>query len=269
MRKIKRWVIGACAVYVLLTWCVPQEMAILSTEHDITDINDKTSYQVDFEKQIDDGIETVISSTPQEMAEYIQLHMPELPKYNGMPFEVVNDNIPLFTESDFNTEVFEYYSDLDEMGRCQTCVANIGYELLPVEERGKIGDIRPTGWKQNKYPNLIEGNYLYNRCHLIGYQLTGENANERNLITGTRAMNTEGMLPFENMVADYIRETNNHVLYRVTPIFEGDNLLAKGVLMEAVSVEDKGKGVSFCVFVFNMQNGIQINYTDGSNNLIS
>ena len=208
------------------------------------------------------------SSTPQEMAEYIRINMPELPEYNGMIYEVVNENEPLFIDKDASTASFEYYSDLDVIGRCQTCVANIGYDLMPVEERGAIGNIKPSGWIQNKYPGLVEGNYLYNRCHLIGYQLTGENANEKNLITGIRAVNTEGMLPFENMVADYIKETKNHVLYRVTPVFEGNNQLAAGVLMEAKSVEDKGEGITFCVFVFNVQKGIQINYADGSNQLL-
>ena len=202
---------------------------------------------------------------PHNLAEYIVLNMPKLPEYKGMIYEVVNENEPFFTETDLSTVSFEYYSDLDEKGRCGACVANIGIDLMPTEERGPIGNVKPSGWIQNKYPGLVEGNYLYNRCHLIGYQLTGENANENNLITGTRQINTEGMLPFENMVADYIRETNNHVLYRVTPVFEGDNLLATGVLMEAKSVEDNGAGITFCVFVFNIQNGIQIDYTDGSN----
>lgn len=212
--------------------------------------------------------ETINScSTPQEMTEYIRLHMPVLPAYSGTIYEVINDNEPFFIGEDFSTISFEYYPDMDEKGRCMTCVANIGYDLMPTEERGPIGYVKPSGWNQNKYPGLVEGNYLYNRCHLIGYQLTGENANENNLITGTRVMNTEGMLPFENMVADYIRETKNHVLYRITPVFEDDNLLAAGVLMEAKSVEDNGAGITFCVFVYNIQDGIEIDYTDGSNRL--
>lgn len=159
------------------------------------------------------------------------------------------------------------YSDLDALGRCGTACASIGQDLMPTESRGSIGMVKPTGWHTVRYDDLVDGKYLYNRCHLIGYQLTGENANTKNLITGTRYLNIEGMLPFENMVADYIEETNNHVLYRVTPIFEGNNLLANGVLMEGYSVEDKGAGVSYCVFAYNVQPGIEIDYATGESKL--
>lgn len=187
----------------------------------------------------------------------------EFPAYVGEPFIVLNNNIPLFAEAELIATSFEYYSPLDSLGRCGVTYACIGTDIMPTEERGNIGQIKPTGWHTVKYEG-IDGNYLYNRCHLIGYQLTGENANEQNLITGTRSMNVDGMLPFENMVADYVKETGNHVLYRVTPIFEGDNLLATGVQMEAMSVEDEGAGILFHVFVYNVQPGIVINYADGS-----
>ena len=158
--------------------------------------------------------------------------------------------------------LFETYSDLDELGRCGVAYANICKELMPTEERGAIGMVKPTGWHTVKYDN-VEGKYLYNRCHLIGYQLAGENANEKNLITGTRYLNVTGMLKFEDQVADYVKATDHHVLYRVTPVFEEDNLVATGVEMEAYSVEDKGKGVSFHVFVYNVQPGIDIDYATG------
>ena len=183
--------------------------------------------------------------------------------YDGKPYVKVNGNIPFFDDSEITTESFEFYSELDSLGRCGVTFANISKELMPTEDRGEIGMIKPSGWHTVKYPDVIEDLYLYNRCHLIGYQLSGENANEKNLITGTRYLNVEGMLPFENEVAAYVRRTGNHVLYRVTPIFEGDNLLAEGVLMEAYSVEDEGKGVRFCVFVYNVQPGIEIDYKTG------
>lgn len=186
-----------------------------------------------------------------------------VPAYSGEPYIVINDNIPNFTESDLTTESFETYSDLDSLGRCGTAFACIGKDLMPTEEREGIGQIKPSGWQTAKY-DIIDGKYLYNRCHLIGFQLTAENANKNNLITGTRYLNVEAMLPFENMVADYVKETNNHVLYRVTPIFEGDNLVASGVHMEAKSVEDDGEGVLFNVYCYNVQPNIEIDYATGN-----
>ena len=182
--------------------------------------------------------------------------------YDGKPYVVINDNDPDFTDADMTTTSFERYGELDGLGRCTTAFANIGKDLMPAEKRGPIGEVKPTGWQTAKYDN-VDGKYLYNRCHLIGYQLTGENANEKNLITGTRYLNVDGMLPFENMVADYIKETNNHVLYRVTPVFSGDNLVASGVQMEAESVEDNGDGILFNVYSFNAQPGIAIDYATG------
>ena len=187
--------------------------------------------------------------------------------YSSKSYAEVNDNIPYFSEEDMTTEAFETYSDLDDLGRCGVAYANICKDIMPKEERGAIGQVRPSGWHTVKYPDYIKDRYLYNRCHLIAYCLAGENANEKNLITGTRYMNVEGMLPFEEKVADYVKRTDNYVLYRVTPIFEGDNLVASGVLMEAKSVEDDGKGIQFCVYCYNIQPGIVINYATGESSV--
>lgn len=186
-----------------------------------------------------------------------------VPVYSGEPYTELNGNIPYFTDREKTEDVFEHYSDLDTLGRCGTAYANICKELMPTEKRGEIGMIKPTGWHTVRYDDIISDKYLYNRCHLIGFQLAGENANEKNLVTGTRYMNVDGMLPFENMIADYVKETDNHVLYRVTPIFVGDNLVCRGVEMEAYSVEDNGEGTSFHVFVYNIQPGIEIDYATG------
>ena len=190
----------------------------------------------------------------------------DIPPYSGKAYVEINDNVPEFSEADYQKDSFESYSPLDQLGRCQTAFANIGRDLMPTEDRGSIGQVKPSGWHTVKY-DVVDGKYLYNRCHLIGFQLTGENANEKNLITGTRYMNTEGMLPFENMVADYIKETDDQVLYRVTPIFSGDNLVADGVQLEASSVGDKGESIQFNVFIYNVQPGIIIDYADGSSQL--
>ena len=183
--------------------------------------------------------------------------------YAGAPYAVLEDNVPRFTQEELTTQPFEEYSPLDWLGRCGVAYANICLELMPTQERGEIGQVRPSGWHTVRYDGVVDGNYLYNRCHLIGFQLAGENANEENLITGTRYMNVEGMLPFENQVADYVQETGNHVLYRVTPDFQGDNLVASGVQMEALSVEDGGAGVCFNVYVYNVQPGVVIDYATG------
>ncbi len=186
----------------------------------------------------------------------------DLPAFSGTPYAVLNDNQPEFTDKEITDEAYEYYSPLDSLGRCGYTIACIGKELMPTEEREGIGQIKPSGWYTVKY-DWVDGKYLYNRCHLIGFQLAGENANERNLITGTRYMNVEGMLPFENIVADYVRSTGNHVMYRVTPVFRGDDLVAEGVQMEAFSVEDDGLGVCFHVYVYNAQPGVTIDYSSG------
>ena len=188
----------------------------------------------------------------------------EIPAYSGTPYTEVNGNQPYFTEEELTTQSFETYSELDSLGRCGVAYANVGQDLMPTEPRGEIGAVKPTGWHLVKYDN-VDGKYLYNRCHLIAYMLAAENANPQNLITGTRYLNVQGMLPFETKVCDYVKNTGNHVLYRVTPIFDGDNLLADGVLMEAYSVEDAGEGISFCVFTYNVQPGIGIDYATGDN----
>lgn len=193
-----------------------------------------------------------------------------IPEYTTDPSVEINNNIPFFTEDDYSIESYEIYSELDYLGRCGEAKANLCKDLMPTEERGYIGNIKPTGWKQAKYDGVVESNppYLYNRCHLIAYCLAGENANEKNLITGTRYMNIEGMLPYEEEVVKYLDKSNNHVLYRVTPIFTSNNLLADGVLMEAFSIEDNGEGISFCVFCYNVQPGVEIDYKSGENHVV-
>ena len=191
----------------------------------------------------------------------------QIPSYSNSPYVVINNNTPFFEEADMTNTSYEKYSKLDAKGRCGVASACIGRELMPTEERESISAVKPTGWNNAKYDG-IDGAYLYNRCHLIGFQLSGENANEKNLITGTRYFNVEGMLPFENKVAEYVRETGNHILYRVTPIFEGENLVASGVLMEAKSVEDNGESVQFNVYCYNVQPGINIDYATGKSTKI-
>lgn len=201
---------------------------------------------------------------PQEnqQASAVSVSLEEVPAYSGSPYVELDGNQPGFSLEERTTDSFETYSTLDALGRCGPAYACIGQDLMPTEDRESISSVRPTGWVQAEY-DFVEGGSLYNRCHLIGFQLTGENANEENLITGTRYMNVEGMLPFENMVADYIKETGNHVLYRAIPIFEGENLVASGVVMEALSVEDEGEGVCFHVYVYNVQPGVEIDYATG------
>lgn len=189
-----------------------------------------------------------------------------VPEYTGQAYVALGGNRPDFSSDDLTTSAYESYSPLDALGRCGTARACVGVELMPTEERGSIGSVKPSGWQTVKY-DCVDGKYLYNRCHLIGFQLTGENANRENLITGTRYMNVDGMLPFENMVADYVKETENHVLYQVTPCYEGGDLVAKGVQMEALSVEDEGEGVCFNVYVYNVQPGVEIDYATGESRL--
>lgn len=211
--------------------------------------------QTEIQKEIEKRLEELQSG------EYQETGVPET------AYQVLNSNQPEFSEKQKKSKkVFEKYSALDSLGRCGVAFANICQKLMPKEKRGEIGSVKPSGWQTVKY-DMVDGKYLYNRCHLIGYQLAGENANEKNLITGTRYMNTEGMLPFENQIAEYVKKTDHHVLYRVTPVFEGKNLLASGVQMEAYSVEDKGKGVCFNVFAYNIQPGIEINYATGKSRL--
>lgn len=226
-------------------------------------------YGINEQEHVNDSINNQI-----EDIKKVLFNLEDIPDYSGNPYVVINNNIPVFTESDYTREAFETYSELDSLGRCGVAYANICKEIMPKngETRGEIGMIKPSGWQTVRYNGIVDGNYLYNRCHLIGWQLAGENANKKNLITGTRYMNVEGMLPFENLVDDYFEKTeneNNHVLYRVTPIFEGNNLVASGVQMEAYSIEDDGKGICFNVYVYNVQPGISINYSNGESELIA
>ena len=198
----------------------------------------------------------------QETASSEAVYLDNIPAFSGEPYVAIGDNRPDFEESEFTVNSFESYSPLDDLGRCHTAYACVGVDLMPTEDRGSIGSVKPSGWQTAKY-DCVEGKYLYNRCHLIGFQLTGENANKSNLITGTRYMNVDGMLPFENMVADYVKETEQHVLYRVTPFYSGENLVADGVRMEALSVEDRGESICFDVYVYNCQPGVVIDYATG------
>ena len=191
----------------------------------------------------------------------------DIPEYTDHSYVIINENEPYFTDEDLTTKSFEEYAPLDVLGRCGVAYANIGKDIMPDKERGSIGHVKPSGWQTVKYNGIVDGNYLYNRCHLIGFQLAGENANERNLITGTRYLNIDGMVDFENQVAEYVKETGNHVLYRVTPIFDGLELVARGVQMEALSVEDNGEGIKFNVYCYNVQPGVEIDYKDGTSKL--
>ena len=214
-----------------------------------------------------DSITKETTSTTETVA-LPTFNLQDVPPYSDTPFVSINNNCPFFQLTDYPSDSFDYYSPLDDLGRCGECMACIGLDLMPTGARESIGMIKPSGWQLVRYDGIVDGNYLFNRCHLIGYQLTGENANLSNLITGTRYLNVVSMLHFENLTAEYIRATGNHVLYRVTPCFEGDNLLATGVLMEAESVEDNGTGLMFNVFCYNIQPQIFINYSTGETHLI-
>lgn len=207
--------------------------------------------------------------TAQSASDYVNYDLSNIPDYDGKAYVELNGNVPEFSENEkTSSKSFEEYGKLDSLGRCTYALSCIGKDLMPTEKRGSIGSVKPSGWHISKY-DFVDGKYLYNRCHLIGYQLTAENANERNLITGTRYLNVEGMLPFENDVADYIEITNNHVYYKVTPIFEGNNLVANGVQMQAYSVEDNGQGISFNVYCYNVQPGVAIDYATGDNQAVA
>ena len=249
MKKLRKQLLLLAALLVLtLTGCEAQDL--LSTERADSGSEVTAAYTMT-ESQITDQAPTAVSVL-------------DVPEFSGEPYVVLNGNEPDFTDEEKTTESYEHYSDLDSLGRCGPAYANIGVDLMPTEKRESIGKVKPTGWQTAKYDN-IDGKYLYNRCHLIGFQLTGENANEKNLITGTRYMNVEGMLPFENQVADYVASTGNHVLYRVTPAFVDTELVARGVEMEAYSVEDQGRGVCFHVYCYNVQPGVEIDYATGEN----
>lgn len=285
MKNSKIWFISIIStVVLLLSGCSESP----TKSADSSSVQPTESIEETIHESSSETVETVITSTsePQEaiqeensnepfnenLSTTAPLVIPEfslsdIPIYSGNPYVVINDNNPYFSEAELTVQSFESYSELDDLGRCGTAYACVGLDLMPTEERGNIGSVKPSGWHTVKYNGIVDGNYLYNRCHLIGYQLSGENANEKNLITGTRYLNVQGMLPFENMVADYVKETGNHVLYRVTPIFEGNNLLSSGILMEAKSVEDVGDGILFCVFAYNVQPNVDIDYATGESSL--
>lgn len=243
----------------------------VQTESTENDPGDETEIQTAAETEIQAAAQVQSDDSKQKVVHTgtaSAFNAADVPAYSGEPYTAVNNNEPYFTSDNLTTEAFENYSELDALGRCGVAYANVCLETMPTEKRGSISEVKPTGWHSVKYDN-VDGKSLYNRCHLIGYQLTAENANQQNLITGTRYLNVDGMLPFENMVADYVKETDNHVLYRVTPIFTGDNLVADGVLMEGYSVEDEGDGICFCVYAYNVQPGITIDYATGNSWLSS
>ena len=243
----------------------------VQTESAENDPGDETEIQTAAETEIQAAAQVQSDDSKQKVVHTgtaSAFNAADVPAYSGEPYTAVNNNEPYFTSDNLTTEAFENYSELDALGRCGVAYANVCLETMPTEKRGSISEVKPTGWHSVKYDN-VDGKSLYNRCHLIGYQLTAENANQQNLITGTRYLNVDGMLPFENMVADYVKETDNHVLYRVTPIFSGDNLVADGVLMEGYSVEDEGDGICFCVYAYNVQPGITIDYATGDSWLSS
>lgn len=243
----------------------------VQTESAENDPGDETEIQTAAETEIQAAAQVQSDDSKQKVVHTgtaSTFNAADVPAYSGEPYTTVNNNEPYFTSDNLTTEAFENYSELDALGRCGVAYANVCLETMPTEKRGSISEVKPTGWHSVKYDN-VDGKSLYNRCHLIGYQLTAENANQQNLITGTRYLNVDGMLPFENMVADYVKETDNHVLYRVTPIFTGDNLVADGVLMEGYSVEDEGDGICFCVYAYNVQPGITIDYATGDSWLSS
>ena len=243
----------------------------VQTESAENDPGDETEIQTAAETEIQAAAQVQSDDSKQKVVHTgtaSAFNAADVPAYSGEPYTAVNNNEPYFTSDNLTTEAFENYSELDALGRCGVAYANVCLETMPTEKRGSISEVKPTGWHSVKYDN-VDGKSLYNRCHLIGYQLTAENANQQNLITGTRYLNVDGMLPFENMVADYVKETDNHVLYRVTPIFTGDNLVADGVLMEGYSVEDEGDGICFCVYAYNVQPGITLDYATGDSWLSS
>lgn len=243
----------------------------VQTESAENDPGDETEIQTAAETEIQAAAQVQSDDSKQKVVHTgtaSAFNAADVPAYSGEPYTAVNNNEPYFTSDNLTTEAFENYSELDALGRCGVAYANVCLETMPTEKRGSISEVKPTGWHSVKYDN-VDGKSLYNRCHLIGYQLTAENANKQNLITGTRYLNVDGMLPFENMVADYVKETDNHVLYRATPIFTGDNLVADGVLMEGYSVEDEGDGICFCVYAYNVQPGITIDYATGDSWLSS
>ncbi|MGL5258754.1 MAG: DNA/RNA non-specific endonuclease [Lachnospiraceae bacterium] len=255
-RKQRKWakIVAITVISLIATACTPMQ---------------EQEFYISENIRIEETIKSVkpqTTTTETLSVSHVEFSLENIPVYSGKAYITVNNNIPYFTDTELTTTAFETYSNLDALGRCGVAYANICMEIMPTEKREGIGSVKPTGWHTIKY-DCVDGKYLYNRCHLIGFQLAGENANTKNLITGTRYLNIDGILPFENMIADYVKETNHHVLYRVTPIYDGNNLIATGVLLEAKSVEDNGEGILFNVFCYNNQPGVVINYADGSSQL--
>lgn len=261
--KTKRNLLYYIALFILsislLTGCSDNTESVKTEEKIIITSEAIAEDKTDSEEEKSDSSITEENASAEHVSDETVDSLSDIPSYSGKSYIEINRNIPYFSEAELTTEPFESYSNLDSLGRCGVAYANICEEIMPTEKRGEIGMIRPSGWHTVKYEG-IEGNYLYNRCHLIAFQLAGENANDANLITGTRSMNIE-MIPFENKIAEYVKETGHHVLYRVTPVYEGSNLLASGVLMEAKSVEDDE--ICFNVFLYNVQEGIEIDYASG------
>ena len=277
MKILKSFAIVFISLAIFLCGCLPEGMDITTdrptdqpTKKASRRTTNKTSnrthrtHRTHKKTSTNTSSTTNTATTTRKVAKSASLS--NIPPFSGEPYVVINNNKPKFADSERDTKSYEYYSDLDNLGRCQVAISNVGQDLMPTEKRESISRVRPSGWKNAEY-DFVDGGHLYNRCHLIGFQLTGENANERNLITGTRYLNVDGMLPFENMISDYVKETNNHVLYKVEPIYDGNDLVAKGLHMQAESVEDNGEGVSFNIYCYNNQPGVKINYATGESEL--
>ena len=268
MKKKSIFLLVSLLIYFLIISGCEQKSAIKSDIEQQTESTATTeSTTSSFSAVTTTEVPTTVEKTTPTVANPHTIQLDDIPPYSGTAYIEINGNSPFFTPDDYTTSSYEYYSDLDSLGRCGVASACVGKDLLPTEKRGAIGMVKPSGWHTVRYDDLISDKYLYNRCHLIAYELSGENANEKNLITGTRYINIEGMLPFENRVHDYVENTGNHVLYRSTPIFEGNDLVANGVLLEGFSVEDSGSGISFCVYCYNVQPGIEIDYVTGDSHL--
>ena len=268
MKKKSIFLLVSILIYFLIISGCEQKSAIKSDIEQQTESTATTeSTTSSFSAVTTTEVPTTVEKTTPTVANPHTIQLDDIPPYSGTAYIEINGNSPFFTPDDYTTSSYEYYSDLDSLGRCGVASACVGKDLLPTEKRGAIGMVKPSGWHTVRYDDLINDKYLYNRCHLIAYELSGENANEKNLITGTRYMNIEGMLPFENRVHDYVENTGNHVLYRSTPIFEGNDLVANGVLLEGFSVEDSGSGISFCVYCYNVQPGIEIDYVTGDSHV--
>lgn len=271
MRNWRKWLNAFLVVVLIILFIaiVIEFCKMMSIQkRRVEEANNKPEYieqegENEISSESEDGRDSFNDVKDNLLLDYNPISVEDFPAFSGKPYVEIDGGMPDFSDDDLNTQSFEHYSQLDYLGRCGVATANISMDMMPTEPRGNIGHIKPSGWHTVKYPELISDRYLYNRCHLIAYSLCGENDNEQNLITGTRYMNTQGMLRFENDVLNYIEHTNNHVLYRVTPYFIEKELVARGVQIEAFSVEDNGKGICINVYVYNVQPGICIDYATG------